>query len=82
MANEYQAYLLQQPRSKTTEYFTKNLPANLLVPDVLEREPDLKERVEAYMKEYGGRFERRAAELEAWLTKKYGIVAGRDYFLE
>jgi hypothetical protein len=82
MANEYQAYLLQQPRSKTAEYFTKNLPANLLVPEVLAREPELGAKVEAYMAEYGDRFEERAAVLEAWLARKYGIAAGKTYFLE
>jgi hypothetical protein len=82
MANEYQAYLLQQSLVKAKDYFTKNLPANLLVPEVLAREPDLRERVESYMKEYGESFEQRAAELETWLARKYGIAAGKTYFLE
>jgi hypothetical protein len=82
MANEYQAYLLQQPLSKAAEYFAKSLPANLLVPDVLKREPELRAKVDAYMEEFGDSFLGRAARLDAWLKRKYGIGAGKTYFLE
>ncbi|HRY55212.1 MAG TPA: hypothetical protein P5133_10205 [Spirochaetia bacterium] len=82
MANEYQAYLLQQPLRKVEEYFTRNLPANLLVPEVLEREPELRSKVEAYMERYGSSFARRAATLDAWLARKYGLAAGRTYSVE
>jgi len=82
MANEYQAYLMQQPLAKVADYFTKTLPANLLVPEVLAREPELGAKVEAYMEEYGDRFAARAAELDAWLSREYGISAGLSYFLD
>ncbi len=82
MANEYQAYLMQQPVAKARDYFTKTLPANLLCPEVLARDPGLKQRVEEYMAKYGDRFERRAAELEAWLSAAYGFSAGRTYFVD
>ena len=82
MANEYQAYLMQQPLAKAAEYFTKTLPANLLAPEVVAREPELGAKVAAYMEEYGGGFIARAAELDAWLSREYGISAGRSYFLD
>lgn len=76
MANEFQAYLLQQPVSRVEEYFTRTLPAR-----VLETNPELGERIRAYMKEFGDRFAVRARELDAWVRAKYGFGAGRTYFL-
>jgi hypothetical protein len=76
MGNEFQAYLLQQPTSAAEEYFTKRKSAELL-----EKHPELEERVAAYMADYGASFAARAAKLEAWLRAKYGIEAGRDIFL-
>ena len=72
MANEYQAYLLQQVPGLVTDYFTKSKPAELL-----EKHPELTERVEAYMKAWGASFAGRQAALDEWLGAKYGFRAGR-----
>jgi hypothetical protein len=77
MANEFQAYLLQQPVSAAREYFTKRKPDELLA-----KHPELAPKVEAYMEKYAGSFEARAGELEAWLERNYGFTAGRTYFLD
>jgi len=76
MGNEFQAYLLQQPTAAVEEYFVKRKSAELL-----EKHPELEEKVNAYMAEFGSAFTRRAKELEAWLYKKYGVEAGRTVFL-
>jgi len=72
MANEYQAYLLQQVPGLVTDYFTKSKPAELL-----EKHPELTDRVEAYMKTWGASFAERQAALDGWLGAKYGFRAGR-----
>jgi len=72
MANEYQAYLLQQVPGLVTDYFTKSKPAELL-----EKHPELTERVEAYMEAWGSSFALRQAALDGWLDAKYGFRAGR-----
>ena len=77
MANEFQAYLVQQPVQKAEEYFTKVLP-----PRLLEKHPELAPRIEAYMAEFGPSFAARASAMEAFLSAKYGILAGRAYFLQ
>jgi hypothetical protein len=77
MANEFQAYLLQQPIAAAREYFTKRKPEELL-----EKHPELEQKVEEYMKKYGDSFEARARGLDAWLSDKYGFSAGKTYFLE
>jgi hypothetical protein len=76
MGNEFQAYLLQQPKEKAEEYFTKRKAEELL-----EKHEELRPRVDEYMARYGGSFERRAGQLEAWLNRKYGIESGRSIFL-
>lgn len=76
MGNEFQAYLMQQPVAAAEEYFTKRKSAELL-----EKHPELKDKVDAYMAEFGPSFERRARQIEAWLNEKYGIEAGRTVFL-
>jgi hypothetical protein len=76
MGNEFQAYLLQQPLAAAEEYFTKRKSAELL-----EKHPELADRVGAYMAEYGKSFEARARQLDAWLGRKYGIGAGQTVFL-
>ena len=76
MGNEFQAYLLQQPVAAAEEYFTKRKSAELL-----EKHPELKEKVDAYMAEFGPSFARRSRQLEAWLYAKYGVEAGRTVFL-
>ena len=76
MGNEFQAYLLQQPVAAAEEYFTKRKSAELL-----EKHPELKDRVAAYMAEFGTSFAKRAAALESWLRAKYGIEAGRTVLL-
>jgi hypothetical protein len=72
MANEYQAYLLQQTLKQTEAYFTKTLPSRLV-----EKHPELVEKLDAYMVKYGPSFEARAAALDAWLMARYGFGAGR-----
>jgi hypothetical protein len=72
MANEYQAYLLQQVPGLVTDYFTKSKPAELL-----EKHPELTGRVEAYMQTWGASFAERQAALDAWLGARYGFRAGR-----
>jgi hypothetical protein len=76
MGNEFQAYLLQQPVAAAEEYFTKRK-----VDELLEKHPELTEKVEAYMATYGKSFASRAKQLEDWLGRKYGIDAGRTVFL-
>jgi hypothetical protein len=76
MGNEFQAYLLQQPVSAAEEYFSKRKTAELL-----EKHPELKERVDEYMAKYDASFAQRAKQLESWLYSKYGIEAGRTVFL-
>lgn len=72
MANEMQAYLMQQPVFKAEEYFTKNLPERLY-----EKHPELEKEVNAYMETYGSQFFHNAKELEGFLKQKYGFSAGR-----
>jgi hypothetical protein len=72
MANEYQAYLLQQTLPQVEDYFTKTLPARLA-----EKHADLVPKLETYMATYGKRFLERASELDAWLGAKYGFRAGK-----
>ncbi len=72
MGNEFQAYLLQQPTSDAEEYFTKRK-----APELLKKHPELKEKMDSYMAEFGASFEQRAKTLEAWLYGKYGVEAGR-----
>ena len=77
MANEFQAYLLQQPVSLAEGYFTKNLSARLA-----EKHPELKDQIDAYMVKYGPSFTERAKAIEAWLAAKYGFYAGRGNFIQ
>jgi hypothetical protein len=76
IGNEFQAYLLQQPKDKAEEYFSKRKADELL-----EKHEELRPRVEEYMKKYGKSFADRAGQLESWLYAKYGIEAGRTIFL-
>ena len=76
MANELQAYLLQQSLVRVEEYFTKILPDRLL-----ENHPELAEPIRTYMESYGTRFHELAARLENRLTARYGIGAGRASFV-
>jgi hypothetical protein len=77
MANEFQAYLMQQPTSSAMEYFTVRKADELLA-----KHPELEARVDAYMKRYGASFEARARDVEAWLARRYGFSAGKTYFLD
>lgn len=72
MANEMQAYLMQQPVFKAEEYFTKTLPKRLY-----EKYPELEKDVTAYMAVYGSQFARKASALESFLKQKYGFSAGK-----
>jgi len=76
MANEFMAYLLQQPNSRVEDYFTKILPSR-----VLAKHADLEPRVDEWMARYGSSFSERAAALEAWLHARYGFVAARPWSL-
>jgi hypothetical protein len=76
MGNEFQAYLLQQPVQMAEEYFSKRKSEELL-----EKHPELKERVDEYMAKYGKSFAQRAKQLESRLYAKYGAEAGRTVFL-
>ena len=76
MANEVQAYLIQQPPSKAQEYFTKTLPERLL-----ERHPELKAPLDEYMGKFGLEFEKKAGLLDEWLRSAYGFGAGTTFFL-
>ncbi len=76
MANEFQAYLMQQPVAAAEEYFAKRK-----APELLEKHPELEERVAAYMEKYASGFPARARQLELWLRRKYGVEAGRTVFL-
>ncbi len=75
MANEFQAYLVQQTVGGAEHYFTENLADRLA-----EKHPELKDKIDTYMKNYGGQFAVRARAVDAWLSRKYGIGAGRSYF--
>jgi hypothetical protein len=76
MANEMQAYLLQQPVSRSTEYFTKTLPQRLL-----EKHPELEKPLSDYMAAYGNSFKEMAGELDGWLRARYGFGAGMTFFV-
>ena len=76
MGNEFQAYLLQQPVAAADDYFAKRKSAELLA-----KHPELKERMDAYMGEFGSSFAQRAKRLEDWLYAKYSVEAGRTAFL-
>ncbi|MCX7026257.1 MAG: hypothetical protein NT061_01935 [Spirochaetes bacterium] len=76
MANEIQAYLIQQPVDGATQYFTETIPARLL-----EKHPELEGELKAYFERFGGEFARKAAILDAWLRKQYGFGAGTTLFL-
>jgi hypothetical protein len=72
MANEYQAYLIQQVLPLTHDYFTK-----IQVGRLTEKHPELVDPINAYMLKFGDSFEKRADALDAWLGAKYGFRAGR-----
>jgi len=76
MGNEFQAYLLQQPIAAAEEYFTQRKSAELL-----EKHPELTDRVNEYMAKYSSSFAQRAKRLERRLFAKYGVEAGRTIFL-
>lgn len=76
MANEMQAYLMQQPYSGAEKYFTTT-PVNRM----LEHHPELKGKLDEYMTAYGSSFAARAMEIQNWLEKRYGFAPGTTYFL-
>jgi len=76
MANEFMAYLFQQPVAKVEEYFTKTLPTRLL-----EKHPELKARIDAYLSTWGPSFAIHAAAIEDWLRIRYGLSAGSTWRL-
>lgn len=77
MANEVQAYLLQQAPKNAGEYFTKTLPERLL-----ENHPELEAPIALYMEKYGLEFEKKARMLDEWLKSTYGFGAGTTFFLD
>lgn len=72
LANEYQAYLLQQVLPLVTEYFTKIQPSH-----ILENHKELQPKVDAWMETWKDSFATRAAALDAWVSAKYGFQAGK-----
>jgi hypothetical protein len=76
MANEFQAYLLQQPVARAEEYFSKTQAA-----EILKKHPEYKDKIDEYMKRFSSRYPEHAAAIEAWLEKKYGLGAGKTYSL-
>ena len=76
MANEMQAYLIQQPVRKAEEYFTKTLIERLL-----EKNPELKAPLEGYVEKFGPEFARKAGLLDGWLRAEYGFGAGTTFFV-
>ncbi len=76
MANEMQAYLIQQPAHKAEEYFTKTLTERLL-----EKNPELKAPLDAYVEKFGPEFVRKAGLLDGWLRAEYGFGAGTTFFV-
>lgn len=76
LGNEVQAYLLQQPSTMAREYFEKRKSGELL-----EKHPEMQDKVDAYMAQYGDSFAARAKQLESWLYAKYAVGAGRTIFL-
>jgi len=76
MANEMQAYLVQQPYSAAEKYFSTT-PVNRM----LEHHPELKEKLDAYMVTYGSSFTTRAQTIQNWLEKKYGFAPGTTFFI-
>lgn len=76
MANEMQAYLIQQPARKAEEYFTKTL-----VDRLLEKHPELKDPLQGYVDEFGLEFARKASLLDGWLRAEYGFGAGTTFFV-
>lgn len=76
MANEMQAYLIQQPLKKAEEYFSVTLVKRLL-----ENHPELKAPLAEYMGKYGAEFSNKAGELDKWLKAAFGFGAGTTFFL-
>lgn len=76
MANEMQAYLMQQPYSGAEKYFTTT-PVNRM----LEHHPELKGKLDEYMAAYGSSFAAHAMDIQNWLEKRYGFAPGTTYFL-
>ena len=76
MANEIQAYLIQQPVAGVTKYFTETLPARLL-----EKHPKLEGELNAYFDRFGSEFTKKAIILDTWLRREYGFGAGTTIFL-
>lgn len=76
MANEMQAYLIQQPPQKAEEYFTKTIPERLL-----EHHPELESPLALYMDSFGPEFGKKAKIMDDWLKARYGFGAGTTFFL-
>lgn len=72
LANEYQAYLLQQVLPLVTDYFTKVQPSH-----ILENHKELQPKLDAWMETWKDSFATRAAALDAWISAKYGFQAGK-----
>jgi len=76
MANELQAYLIQQSPVHAQKYFTETLVGRLV-----EAHPELEEPLSEYVLAFGGEFTEKAGELDAWLRAAYGFGAGATYFV-
>ncbi|HEY9053844.1 MAG TPA: hypothetical protein VIO60_03390, partial [Rectinemataceae bacterium] len=76
MANELQAYLMQQSLGSLSPYLTKTLADRLV-----ENHPELQTPLKAFFQEYYDKIAEKAARLDAWLRDNYGFRAGETYFL-
>lgn len=76
MANEMQAYLVQQPYASAEKYFSTTPVSRML-----EHHPELKEKLDAYMTSYGSSFTTRATAIQNWLEKEYGFAPGTTFSL-
>ena len=71
MANEMQAYLVQQPTRDLEKYFSVTLGERLA-----QEHPELKQNIESYMQNHLAALVRAANQLNSYLHTAYGFEAG------
>ncbi len=74
MANEMQAYLVQQPIKDIQAYFQDTLGTNLA-----KAHPELSEAIDAYMRQHLSALIENARQLGAYLRASYGLEPGMLY---
>jgi hypothetical protein len=72
MANEMQAYLVQQPTQDLEKYFSVTLGERLA-----QEHPELKQKIDSYMQNHLAALVRAASQLNSYLRTAYGFEAGR-----